>query len=113
MVVIGLVWFVAAAAALDWLAPVPLTAGIWLGDLWLLPLAFLLAGFPLGAPGTSRLDRVLVGALAVVMIPLELLWLMFLELRLLRRAGVPRNVAAGRRRARRSPTRSTPSSGSS
>jgi hypothetical protein len=24
-----------------------LTAGIWLGDLWLLPLAFLLAGFPL------------------------------------------------------------------
>ena len=28
-------------------ASVPLTAGIWLGDLWLLPLAFLLAGFPL------------------------------------------------------------------
>ena len=61
----------------------PLTAGIWLGDLWLLPLAFLLAGFPL-ARLESRLDRVLVGALAVVMIPLELLWLMFLDFDVLR-----------------------------
>ena len=69
----------------------PLTAGIWLGDLWLLPLAFLLAGFPLGRLDT-RLDRLLVGALAVVMLPLELLWLMFLDFDDFGDAGVPRNV---------------------
>ena len=56
MVVIGLVWFVSQLLR-QWVAPVPLTAGIWLGDLWLLPLAFLLAGFPL-ARLESRLDRV-------------------------------------------------------
>jgi signal transduction histidine kinase len=77
MVGIGLVWFVSQLLR-QWVAPVPLTAGVWLGDLWLLPLAYLLAGFPLGRL-ESGLDRVLVGALAVVMIPLELLWLMFLD----------------------------------
>src|SRR6478735_4435218 len=89
MVVIGLVWFVSQLLR-QWVAPVPLTAGIWLGDLWLLPLAFLLAGFPL-ARLESGLDRVLVGALAVVMIPLELLWLMFLDFDDFGE-GIPRNV---------------------
>ena len=45
MIVIGLVLFVSNLLR-QWMAPVPLTAGIWLGDLWLLPLTFLLAGFP-------------------------------------------------------------------
>ncbi len=89
MVVIGLVWFVSQLLR-QWVAPVPLTAGIWLGDLWLLPLAFLLAGFPLGRL-ESQLDRVLVGALAVVMVPLELLWLMFLDFDDFGE-GIPRNV---------------------
>jgi signal transduction histidine kinase len=77
MVVIGLVWF-ASQSLRRWTEPLPLTVGIWLGDLWLLPLAFLLAGFPL-ARLHSTLDRVLIGALAFVMIPLELLWLLFLN----------------------------------
>jgi signal transduction histidine kinase len=89
MVVIGLVWF-ASQLLRQWVAPVPLTVGIWLSDLWLLPLAFLLAGFPL-ARLESRIDRVLVGALAVVMIPLELLWLMFLDFDSFGE-DVPRNV---------------------
>jgi signal transduction histidine kinase len=89
MVVIGLVWFVAQLLR-TWMAPVPLTAGIWLGDLWLLPLAFLLAGFPL-ARLENRIDRVLVGALAIVMLPLELLWLMVLDFHDFG-PGIPRNA---------------------
>ena len=77
-----------ASCCAGWPEPLPLTAGIWLGDLWLLPLAFLLAGFPLGRlHGT--LDRVLIGALALVMIPLEFLWLLFLNFDVLRRRAVP------------------------
>ena len=111
MVTIGFVWFVAQLLR-SWLAPVPLTAGIWLGDLWLLPLAFLLAGFPL-ARLANGIDRALFGALAIVMIPLELLWLMFLELRLVRRGGRSAQRADGRRPAGARRARSTPSSGSS
>ncbi len=77
MLVIGLIWFVSQCLR-RWHEPVPLTAGIWLGDLWLLPLAFLLAGFPL-ARVHGTLERVLIGALAFVMIPLEFLWLLFLN----------------------------------
>ncbi len=90
MIVIGLVWFVSQLLR-QWMAPVPLTAGIWLGDLWLLPLAFLLAGFPL-AHLSQPLDRILIGALAIVMIPLEALWLMFLSFDSFGEPGVPRNV---------------------
>ena len=70
----------------------PLTAGIWLGDLWLLPLAFLLAGFPL-VRLESTLDRVIIGALAIVAIPLEFALADVPELRQLRRA---RRAAATR-----------------
>ena len=90
MIVIGLVWFVSQLLR-QWMAPVPLTAGIWLGDLWLLPLTFLLAGFPF-AHLSEPLDRVLIGALAIVMIPLEALWLMFLSFDSFGEPGVPRNV---------------------
>jgi signal transduction histidine kinase len=90
MLVIGLVWFLSHLLR-TWMQPLPLTAGIWLGDLWLLPLAYLLAGFPL-AHLTHRVDRVVLGALAFVMIPLEALWLMFLDFDSFGEAGVPRNV---------------------
>jgi signal transduction histidine kinase len=90
MVVIGLVWF-ASQLLRQWMAPLPLTAGIWLGDLWLLPLAYLLAGFPLGRL-ERRGERLLLGALALVMIPLEFLWLMFLNFDSFGEPGVPRNV---------------------
>ena len=90
MLVIGLVWFVSQLLR-QWMAPAPLTFGIWLGDLWLLPLAFLLAGFPL-ARLAEPIDRLLIGALAIVMIPLELLWLMFLDFDSFGETGVPRNV---------------------
>ena len=90
MVVIGVVWF-ASQLLRQWVASVPLTAGIWLSDLWLLPLAFLLAGFPL-ARLENRIDRVLVGALAVVMLPLELLWLLVLDFDTFGGEGIPRNA---------------------
>src|SRR3954467_11264337 len=38
MASVGLVWF-SAALLKTWHAPVPFTAGIWLGDVWLVPLA--------------------------------------------------------------------------
>jgi signal transduction histidine kinase len=77
MVVVGIVWFVSALLK-SWHASVPFTLGVWLGDVWLLPLAFLLAGFPtLRLEG--RLDRIVVVALVVVMGPLEVLWLMCLS----------------------------------
>jgi signal transduction histidine kinase len=90
MIVIGLIWFVSHLLR-KWMAPAPLTAGIWLGDLWLLPLTFLLAGFPL-AHLDHTVDRVLIGALAIVMIPLEALWLMFLNFDSFGEPGVPSNV---------------------
>ena len=90
MVVIGLMWFVSRMLR-DWMAPLPLTAGIWLGDAWLLPLAYLLAGFPLGRL-EHRTERVLIGALVVAAIPLEFLWLAFLDFDSFGEPGVPRNV---------------------
>src|SRR4051812_9756332 len=77
MVVVGGVWFVSALLK-SLHASVPFTLGVWLGDVWLLPLAFLLAGFPtLRLEG--RLDRIVVVALVVVMGPLGVLWLMCLS----------------------------------
>jgi len=90
MVVIGLTWFVSQLLR-GWVAPLPLTVGIWLGDMWLLPLVYLLAGFPLGRL-EHRPDRLLLGALTLVMIPLEFLWLAFLNFETFGGPGVPRNV---------------------
>ena len=97
MVVIGLIWFVSQLLRRG-RSRSRSPSGIWLGDLWLLPLAFLLAGFPL-ARLHGTLERVLIGALAFVMIPLEFLWLLFLNFDVLRRrAG--RQRPDGRRPAR-------------
>jgi hypothetical protein len=90
MVVIGLMWFVSRMLR-DWMAPLPLTAGIWLGDAWLLPLAYLLAGFPLGRL-EHRTERLLIGALVVAAIPLEFVWLAFLNFDSFGEPGAPRNV---------------------
>ena len=91
MLVIGLIWFVSQLLR-RWMEPLPLTVGIWLGDFWLLPLAFLLAGFPLGRLSTPAREDHLLGALTLVMIPLEFLWLMFLNFDAFGEPGVPENV---------------------
>jgi signal transduction histidine kinase len=90
MLVIGLIWFVSQLLR-RWMEPVPLTIGIWLGDFWLLPLAYLLAGFPLGRLSTPA-EKVIFSALTLVMIPLEFLWLMFLSFDAFGEPGVPENV---------------------
>ena len=91
MVTIGIVWF-ASQLFRHGGGSIGLTFGIWIGDLWLPPLAFLLAGFPLMRLETT-LDRVIVGALFFVAVPLEALWLMFAGLRQLRASpGCPQNA---------------------
>jgi signal transduction histidine kinase len=77
MLAVGLMWF-GALLLKSWHASIPLTAGIWIGDIWLLPLVFLLAGFPTMRLD-GRLDRVLLAALTFIAIPVELLWLMFFD----------------------------------
>ena len=89
MVAVGTVWFVSALLK-NWHASIPLTAGVWLGDIWLLPLCFLLAGFP--AMRFETLDRVALAALALVMVPLELAWLMCLNFDSFASADAPANA---------------------
>jgi signal transduction histidine kinase len=50
------------------------TAGIWVGDLWIVVLIGLLLAFPFGRLITRR-DRVIVGAVAFDLLVLELLWI--------------------------------------
>src|SRR4051794_28047541 len=77
MVLVGLVWFVSALLK-SWHESIPFTLGLWLGDVWVVPLAFLLAGFPtLRLEG--RVERVAIAGLLLVMGPLEVLWLMCLN----------------------------------
>jgi signal transduction histidine kinase len=90
MLVIGLVWFLSQLLR-RWMEPVPLTIGIWLSDLWLLPLAYLLAAFPLGRLSTP-VEKAILTALALVTVPLELLWLLFLSFDGLGGPNVPENA---------------------
>src|SRR4051794_7594830 len=76
MVAVGTIWFVSALLK-NWNESIPLTAGVWLGDIWLLPLCFLLAGFPAMRLGTP--ERIVLAALVFVMVPVELAWLMCLN----------------------------------
>lgn len=89
MILIGAVWCVARVLR-DWDASVPLLAGIWLGDLWLLPFAVLLAGFPLMRV-RGRADRALLGVLVVVLVPLEAVWLAFQDFERAGGPGTPAN----------------------
>jgi signal transduction histidine kinase len=77
MVLVGAVWFLAALLK-SWHASIPFTAGIWLGDVWVVPLAFLLAGFP-ALRLAGGVERLAIAALVLVMGPLEVLWLMCLN----------------------------------
>ncbi len=78
MIAVGAMWFGATLLkSVD--SSVVLTAGIWIGDIWLLPLVFLLAGFPAGRLQT-RTERAALIALTIDAIPLEFLWLLFLNL---------------------------------
>ncbi len=89
MVAVGTIWFVAALLK-NWHESIPLTAGLWLGDIWLLPLCFLLAGFP--ALRVAPLTRIPLAALVLVMVPLELAWLMCLNFDSFGEAGTPANA---------------------
>ena len=60
MIAVGAMWF--GGTLLKSLgSSLALSAGIWIGDIWLLPLVFLLAGFPAGAAADAdrarRADR--------------------------------------------------------
>jgi len=90
MVAVGLVWFIAQLLR-HWGGSIGLTFGIWLGDLWVLPLAFLLAGFPLMRVEGTR-DRVILLALFVAAVPLEAIWLMTLDFDSFGEPGVPPNA---------------------
>src|SRR3954469_2047482 len=90
MVVIGMVWL-SAALLKSWEASVPVPIGVWLGDVWWLPLAFLLVGFP-----TLRVEgrpaRAIIAVIVLVLVPLELLWLMCLDFADFGDPGVPHNA---------------------
>ena len=88
MVAIGLVWFVSQLLR-QWIALGAADGG----HLARRPVAAAARvparRLPAGAPGRAGSTASLVGALAFVMIPLELLWLMFLDFDSLRRARRP------------------------
>ena len=77
MVVVGFVWlFSRLLAHTDW--PPAFTAAIWLSDLWVVFLVLFLITFPRGRLSYPREHALLVPFL-VAMVPLELLWLLFLD----------------------------------
>jgi signal transduction histidine kinase len=66
---------------------VAFTFGLWMSDVWLVVLVLLLVAFPSGR-FVSPLDRLLVLATFIVVVPLEALWLSFLVFP----PGVPANA---------------------
>jgi signal transduction histidine kinase len=78
MVATGLMWFVGTLLKV-WGASIPATAGVWIGDTWLLPFVFLLAAYPAGHLQTG-VEKVALAALAFDAIVLEGLWLMFFDI---------------------------------
>ena len=72
------VGFYTLVADLAFLAPWPIvfTLGIVLGDAWVVLFVLFLLCFPDGRL-VSRLDRLIVGAFFVTMVPIELVWLLF------------------------------------
>jgi signal transduction histidine kinase len=86
MYTIGMLRFVGMllrSSQLSW----GVTFGIWVSDLWLGVLVLLLLGFPFGRLVTT-LDRATVAGMAIVLGPLEWLWLSFLQFP----PGVPHNA---------------------
>jgi signal transduction histidine kinase len=75
------------ATGLLWLAPelltqsassVPFTLGVWIWNAWAVALVLLLLAFPTGRLA-ARVDTLLVAAVFVPAIPMQALWLFFLE----------------------------------
>jgi len=77
MAAIGVLWFGGAWLRESDSSPL-FTAGIWFSDLWLVLFVLLLVAFPFGR-FVSGLDKLLVTAILVVVVPLEALWLTFFE----------------------------------
>ncbi len=75
MTLVGMLWLLGRTMTLvpD---PAVFTVGIWLTDLWAAAFALFLLAFPAGRL-SSRADRAIVGIFLFVVVPLELLWLLF------------------------------------
>jgi signal transduction histidine kinase len=84
MVVLGVAWLAGGLLQESNSAPV-FTAGLWLADTWVILFVLFLLSFPSGRPA-SRRDVLLLVPFVVAMVPLELLWLLFLD------PGEPGNV---------------------
>jgi signal transduction histidine kinase len=78
MVLVGVVWFSWRLLAESDSPPVA-TATIWLSDLWVVFFAFFLVSFPDGRLASWR-DYALLAPFVAAVVPLELLWLLFLDL---------------------------------
>jgi len=74
---VGMLWLLGRAGQMS-SVPVVWTAGIWLTDLWVTGLILFLLAFPTGRLRRG-FDWVIVGMSLVVTVPLELLWLAFLD----------------------------------
>jgi signal transduction histidine kinase len=77
MVGLGMLWLVGGLLNESSSSPV-FTAGIWIGDIWVIFFVVFLLAFPSGRLA-SRVDALLVMPFVVGMVPLELLWLLFYE----------------------------------
>jgi signal transduction histidine kinase len=77
MATVGFSWLVSRLLVLADPSSVH-TAGIWLGDLWVVLFAFFLVTFPHGRLAATG-DQVLVAPFFIAVVPLELLWLLFWE----------------------------------
>src|SRR4051794_40327102 len=85
MVATGVLWF-APELLTQSASSLPFTLGLWLWNAWVVALVLLLLAFPTGRLA-ARLDRLLVAAVFAPAIPMQALWLCFLE-----GVGGPRNA---------------------
>src|SRR3954447_2839932 len=85
MVATGLLWFSPELLSQS-ASSVPFTLGVWIWNAWAVALVLLLLAFPTGRLA-GRLDRLLVAAVFVPAIPMQALWLLFLD-----GVGGPRNA---------------------
>src|SRR5215212_9170743 len=87
----GVLWLIGLAAGIAFVRPTVaaggvagldaktvLTLGVWVWNAWAVALVVLLLAFP-GGRLTERLDWILVAAVFVPAIPMQALWLLFLE----------------------------------
>jgi signal transduction histidine kinase len=77
MVATGLLWFAPELLSQS-ASSVPFTLGVWIWNAWAVALVLLLLAFPTGRLAGGR-DRLLVAAVFVPAIPMQALWLVFLQ----------------------------------